>query len=181
MCECSNNGDLNKAAEIALVACGGAVGAICRGLLGDLFKRYVPSWTEGATLIVNIIGCFIMGLLQALLCAKKCSPFWLKPLLCVGLCGALTTFSSLAWDTLKLAIGKDHPALRASLNIVANLFLGAAAVCLGYFPISHYLNDSNSSSSSSNEQSSSFPSSADTAVDGSVILSDFADVGNQPA
>ena len=135
---------MNKAAEIAIVACGGAFGAVCRGLLGDLFKKYVTGWTEGATLIVNAVGCLIMGILQAVLCAKKCSPAWLRPLLCVGLCGALTTFSSLAWETLKLALGKDHPALRACINIVANLIVGAAAVCLGYFPANHLMSSSSS-------------------------------------
>ena len=61
-------------------------------------------------------------------------------------------------------VDRNVDSRRASLNIITNLILGAAAVCLGFFPINHYLNHNNSENDGSDsvalEESSSEVSSA---------------------
>ncbi|ENY71149.1 camphor resistance protein CrcB [Aeromonas diversa CDC 2478-85] len=104
-----------------LVAAGGAVGACLRFGIGELtallFGRHFPY----GTLTVNVIGSFIMGLAYALLQHGHVLEHPMKPLLMVGLLGALTTFSSFALDTLVLMQHGDW--LKAALNILLNVGL----------------------------------------------------------
>ncbi|MEW7867696.1 fluoride efflux transporter CrcB [Aeromonas diversa] len=104
-----------------LVAAGGAVGACLRFGIGELmallFGRHFPY----GTLTVNVIGSFIMGLAYALLQHGHVLEHPMKPLLMVGLLGALTTFSSFALDTLVLMQHGDW--LKAGLNILLNVGL----------------------------------------------------------
>ncbi|MNC70434.1 putative fluoride ion transporter CrcB [compost metagenome] len=90
-----------------------------------LLGRHFPY----GTLVVNVVGSFIMGVAYALILHGHVAEHPLKPLLMVGILGALTTFSSFALDTVVLA---QHGAyLKALLNIGLNLFLCLAMVMLG--------------------------------------------------
>lgn len=105
-----------------LIAAGGAVGACLRFGIGELMawllgRRHFPY----GTLAVNLVGSFIMGLAYALISHGHVLEHPLKPLLMVGILGALTTFSSFALDTVVLMQHGDW--LKAGLNIVFNLVL----------------------------------------------------------
>ena len=124
--------------RILLVALGGAIGSAARyGLNGLISERalrsgsWLPIFPFG-TLVVNVSGCFAIGLLAAV-SGPSLGRVWLRPewrdLLMIGLCGGYTTFSSFGLQTLELA--RDGEWLLASANVLASNVLCLAAVYLG--------------------------------------------------
>ena len=108
-----------------LVGLGGALGSMARYGVG----LAVPSsGFPYATLIVNMIGCFCIGLaLPTAERAAALSPDF-RSLVVVGFLGGFTTFSAFGYETLSLA--RSAPGL-ALLNVAANIILGLLAVALG--------------------------------------------------
>jgi camphor resistance protein CrcB len=86
-------------------------------LMALLFGRNFPY----GTLTVNVVGSFIMGLAYALISHGHVLEHPIKPLLMVGILGALTTFSSFALDTVVLMQHGDW--LKAGLNVFLNLLI----------------------------------------------------------
>jgi fluoride exporter len=113
---------------IALAFVGGGLGATLRFLCG----LGVARWTQfpWATLIVNVLGSFVMGLLAAWALRTAWTAdarvFWMT-----GILGGLTTFSSFSIETLRLA--EDGRFGAALANIASNLVLGLLAVALGFY------------------------------------------------
>ena len=104
---------------LLIVAFGGAVGAITRFQITNWFNGWFGNSFPYATLTVNVVGCFIMGLLVAALnTGTLISPHW-RPLIAVGFLGALTTFSTFSFDTL--ALFTQGFWLRAAMNVILNL------------------------------------------------------------
>lgn len=88
--------------EILSVAVGGALGAVCRYLLGNFISRMSGSALPWGTFAINIIGCFCMGLLMTLIVERGLLPAAWRLFLCVGLLGGFTTFSSFGYESLML-------------------------------------------------------------------------------
>lgn len=107
---------------VSAVAVGGAVGALCR--LGAIeVGRGLAGGAVAATLVVNVSGCLLIGLLVTLV--DEHSP--LRPLLGTGVLGGYTTFSGYALDVHTLA---SRPVVAA--GYLAGTVVGAlAAVWLG--------------------------------------------------
>lgn len=81
------------------------------------------------TLIVNVAGCFLLGLIAEYVVLKRAwSPLAFRAAT-IGFLGALTTFSTFAHDTFRRI--EDQRATLAVGNIAANMLLGLAAVWLG--------------------------------------------------
>ena len=110
---------------------GGAAGSIARYFLAGSVYRIMGTGFPYGTLVVNISGCFLLGLL-AVLADKK---FMLGPdakvLLMIGFCGAFTTFSTFIFETDALV--KNGQALRAFTNIFASVILGYLLFRVGNF------------------------------------------------
>ena len=70
--------------EIISVAVGGALGAVCRYLLGNFISRASGSALPWGTFAINIIGCFCMGLLMTLIVERGMLPAAWRLFLCVG-------------------------------------------------------------------------------------------------
>lgn len=106
------------------IASGGAVGALCRYWLSttihSLFGREFPY----GTLIVNILGCGLMGVLYVLFYERMVLSAELRAGLLIGLLGALTTFSTFSIETMVLL--ENGEPLKAGLNIVLSV-----ALCIG--------------------------------------------------
>jgi len=127
--------------DIFFVAVGGSAGALARygvGLAaGKLWGKGFP-W---GTLLVNVGGCFVMGIvIELLLDLEAHSPEVVTPALnlkmafwrqgvAIGFLGALTTFSTFGADTLRELEG-GRPLISLT-NIVTNLAMSLAAVWLG--------------------------------------------------
>lgn len=88
--------------NLVLIALGGALGAVSRFLLGNAVSQAVGSALPYGTFVVNVIGCFAMGLLMTIIVDRELLPASWRLLLCVGLLGGFTTFSSFAYEGLML-------------------------------------------------------------------------------
>jgi CrcB protein len=113
---------------VLLVAIGGAIGAPLRYLI-DLTvagrRDVVFPW---GTFAVNVAGSFVLGLVVGGVSARG-GPPWLLSLVGTGLCGALTTFSTFAYETLRLA--EDGSWTLAARNVASSVIVGYAACALG--------------------------------------------------
>jgi CrcB protein len=110
----------------ALVALGGAVGAASRYLVDIAVTNRLGDRLPWGTLAVNLLGSAAFGLLTGLAAA---TPDDLGALLGVGFCGAFTTASALAWETVALA-ERGWP-LRAVANLGLSVVLGLALAAAG--------------------------------------------------
>lgn len=114
------------------VMAGGALGALCRYLVAiGVQTRLLQTPFAGlpvATLIVNVVGSFILAFLTALAVRNQLSGFWLLTL-GTGFVGAFTTFSTFELDSHGLF--RSGQIGYALLYIGGNLFLGYGALLLG--------------------------------------------------
>jgi len=109
-----------------LVGIGGALGALCRHSLATAVDREaIPL----GTLIVNVVGSFVLGLVTLATPSEG-----VALLVGVGVCGAFTTFSSFAVETVRL--WESGRPLVAVGNAVANLVGALAAVGLAWLVLS---------------------------------------------
>ncbi|HWD93925.1 MAG TPA: fluoride efflux transporter CrcB [Verrucomicrobiae bacterium] len=118
------------------VAIGGALGSMARyGIGGFVSERFAPSQSfPWGTLVVNITGSFVIGILGALTASDgKMAPqsrIFATQLLITGVCGGYTTFSSFSLQTLNLL--RDREWLYAGGNILLSVIFCMIAVWLGY-------------------------------------------------
>ena len=112
-----------------LVALGGAVGSVLRYGAGRLAAYYLGADTVVGTLAVNVAGSFALGLLATVFISRTDWPLELRAMLTVGLLGGFTTFSTLAYDGVRLVSGGELG--RAGISIAANLVFGLAAAYAG--------------------------------------------------
>jgi len=111
------------------VAFGGAFGALLRFGVCSMTERYVGRGFPYGTLLVNVAGGFLIGLVLTGAAAHMDVKPVLRSALVIGCLGGFTTFSAFAWDTLSLASAGNMS--QALLNAVANVALAIAAVWLG--------------------------------------------------
>ncbi len=113
-----------------LVGVGGFIGSIARYWLSTFTQQYLnnPAFPYG-TLLVNITGCFIIGLLSYLADVRGLFPPDSRAFTFVGLMGGYTTFSSFGNETMTLfRNGQTTPAL---VNVGVHVVVGLGAVWLG--------------------------------------------------
>lgn len=102
----------------------GGAGAVARFMIdGGIAGRLGTAFPVG-TLVVNLLGSFVLGLL-----AGAALPVRTSQVLTLGLIGAFTTFSTWMFESHRL--GEDQRALLATINVVASLVLGVACAWLG--------------------------------------------------
>jgi fluoride exporter len=114
---------------VVAVAAGGALGALARYGLDRLIERRSFSLFPWSTFAINVSGCFVVGLVIGSLVDRHHAPQWVRAALVVGFCGAYTTFSTFAQETLDLTEANDYSV--ALLNVSASVIAGLAAVFLG--------------------------------------------------
>lgn len=116
--------------NILLVGTGGALGCIARYLITCLFT-YLSICSELATLSVNIIGSFIIGLLI------PASQNTLYLLLAVGFCGGFTTFSTFSAQAFQML--QNGQRLSSIIYILASVLISIAFVFLGMYLSEKYI------------------------------------------
>ena len=101
---------------------GGAVGTIARYLLAGFVYRLAGTSFPYGTLIVNVSGCFILGILASLADKKFVLGPDARVLLMIGFCGAFTTFSTLIFESDNLV--RNGQVVKAFSNILVSVILG---------------------------------------------------------
>jgi len=106
----------------------GAIGALCRYGLSEAWGRtgVGPAWLS--TLIVNVLGCFLLGLVDRLALSGLLAPGQ-RLIIVVGFLGAFTTFSTYAREIVALGSARDLNGLL--LQFLAQNLLGVLAVLAG--------------------------------------------------
>ncbi|MFC8362139.1 fluoride efflux transporter CrcB [Streptomyces griseorubiginosus] len=111
-----------------LVVAGAVVGAPLRYLTDRAVQSRHDSVFPWGTLAVNVTGCLILGLLTGAVAAGAAGSH-LQLLLGTGLCGALTTYSTFSYETLRLA--ETGARFYAAANVTASLVAGLGAAFAG--------------------------------------------------
>lgn len=111
-----------------LVVLGGAIGAPLRYLTDLTVQRRHASDFPWGTLTANLAGCLILGALTGAVLHDAASDS-LQLLLGTGLCGALTTYSTFSYETLRLA--ESGAGLLAGANVTLSVLTGFGALVLG--------------------------------------------------
>ena len=106
------------------VAIGGALGAVSRYSFGLAALALIRNRFPWATLGVNVVGAFLIGLAAVLIGDKMLDGELWRPLIIVGFLGAFTTFSAFSLDTLLLL-------QQGNYNTALAYILGSVTLCLG--------------------------------------------------
>lgn len=121
---------LNIKLNLLIIALGGALGAVSRFLLGNGVSRALGSALPYGTFVINIVGCFAMGLLMTIIVDREMFPAAWRLFLCVGFLGGFTTFSSFGYEALMLLTEGRLLAVLAYVggSVVLGLVAAAAGV-----------------------------------------------------
>jgi len=111
-----------------MVVLGGAVGSLTRYIVGVAVMTRLATRFPLGTMLINITGSFLIGVLMTLFAERPPHPNW-RLVLVVGFLGGYTTFSSFEWETLALVKGGGQAL--AFLNVAGSVILGYGAVWLG--------------------------------------------------
>jgi fluoride exporter len=117
------------ALELAgLVGLAGALGALARYLVGRFVAEKTTSSFPFGTLLINVTGAFVIGVLFSLT-TKKLISSQMQAVLATGFLGGYTTFSTMSWEGVQLARGGSRR--QSVLYLGGNLALGLPAAALG--------------------------------------------------
>jgi CrcB protein len=113
--------------QLALIALGGALGALSRYFVGFWVQSHVPKSTfPWGTFVINATGSFLLGLIATLLTERiLVSPNW-RPLVTIGFIGAYTTFSTFEYESAQLG-----SSWQAMCNLLGSVVVGYGCVILG--------------------------------------------------
>ena len=111
------------------IGVGATVGASCRHYIGVLSLQYLGKMLPYGTLISNVVGSFIAGILVVVILEKLLLSETYRLMLLVGLTGSLTTMSALSLESLEMLSGGNYG--QALLNILLNIGLSLLAAGLG--------------------------------------------------
>lgn len=113
---------------ITLIGLGGAIGSIARYLITNLAEaRFAPSTFPYGTLLVNVTGCFAIGLIYALSGKLNLSPEW-RGFLATGICGGYTTFSAFSYQSISLM--REGHTVQFFTYIFTSVFIGLVATLI---------------------------------------------------
>jgi fluoride exporter len=115
--------------RLLLICLGGAVGTAARYGVGGLSLRWWGTEFPYGTLVVNVTGSFLIGVIQQVAWSTLAIPETLRLVLTVGVMGGFTTYSSFSYETLRLV--EAGLWLRAAANVVLTTVLCLAACALG--------------------------------------------------
>jgi CrcB protein len=115
--------------NLLLIGVGGSIGSICRYLSQQFVQNNYPSSIPLGTLLVNISGCFLIGLIYALSGKGNIISPDLRLFLATGFCGGFTTFSTFAYENVGMIL--DGEFYYTSLYLLISVIIGFGAVHAG--------------------------------------------------
>jgi CrcB protein len=116
--------------QILLIAIGGALGAVLRYSMVIGMDSFLTIKFPYGTLLVNILGSFIIGSIYAAFAQNTALETWVKPLLIIGILGGFTTFSSYSFELFTLI--KENEIIKAISYMVLSNVMAVGATFMGY-------------------------------------------------
>jgi len=118
--------------KLLCIATGGALGSLLRYLVGGWAQSTTSSQFPIGTLTVNALGCLLIGFLMAAFTGPILVREELRLGLVVGVLGGFTTFSAFAYETMRLAAGRQWAFVAANLTVsnavgLLGVWIGARA------------------------------------------------------
>jgi fluoride exporter len=115
--------------QLLLVGLGGFAGAVARWLVDGWVSERNPSAFPLGTLVVNLTGSFLLGVLFAWVIERNVLPADVRAPVMIGFIGAYTTFSTFMLESWRLV--EDGAWALATANLVGSVVLGLVAVVAG--------------------------------------------------
>ena len=115
--------------QLLVIGCGGAVGALMRYVLGSRIALVAGNAFPWGTLIINVVGCFLAGLLLTLFVTRIPVSDLLRNGIQIGLLGGFTTFSAFSIDAI--ALFDQGLWLRGFLYIITSVIVSLLGAYLG--------------------------------------------------
>ena len=115
--------------NLIFMALAGGAGTLCRYGLSGVVQRLVGERFPAGTLVVNLLGCLLFGLLWGWIEGRTGFSTQARLVVLTGFMGAFTTFSTFAFETAGLLQGGQW--LAAVLNVIVQAVAGAALVLIG--------------------------------------------------
>ncbi len=112
-----------------MIGIGGFFGAIARYLIDGWVVERTGAVFPWGTLVVNVSGAFVLGLLFALSVERGVLPAEIRAPVLIGFIGAYTTFSTLALESWRLI--EDGSYLLGAANLAGSMVIGIVAVVAG--------------------------------------------------
>lgn len=122
--------------QLLLVFLGGGLGAVSRYGLSGVITRNLDTQFPAGTITVNLMGCFLIGILFEIFRQTSVDPS-LKGLFLTGFLGAFTTFSTFSLETINLFHAQHYKLGFTYLAIsnIAGIFLAAAGIWIGNWAV----------------------------------------------
>lgn len=111
------------------VGCGGFLGAVSRFGIGLGVRRLWPTFPAG-TMLVNLLGCLILGLVMGATDESRALTPQMRSFLTVGLLGSFTTFATFSYEGFHLIRSGDR--LSAIAYVVGSVVVGLLLLLAGY-------------------------------------------------
>ncbi|MEM7027571.1 MAG: fluoride efflux transporter CrcB [Pseudomonadota bacterium] len=117
--------------NIIFIACGGAIGALCRYGMSVGAQQLLGKGFPYGTLLVNVIGSLLIGVVYVLMIERaELSQEW-RSFIIIGVLGAFTTFSTFSFETITLFESGDTS--KALINIFVSVFSCLFVCWVGMF------------------------------------------------
>jgi len=115
--------------NLIAIAVGGAFGAVARYASSIWVYSVLGRSFPFGTLVVNVAGSFVMGLLAVLLIERMVAGPELRAFIMIGFLGSFTTFSTFSLETVNLIIGGE--VIKAGVNMLISVFVCVTACWFG--------------------------------------------------
>lgn len=119
--------------SLFIAGIGGFIGTVARFVIARYFQLYYTSVFPWSTFMVNVFGCFLIGLIYGVSEKGEFMSSDIRLFLTVGICGGFTTFSTFSNDAFLLMQNQEW--FRFALYTSLSVFLGLVAVFFGRFII----------------------------------------------
>lgn len=121
---------------ILIVGSGGFIGTISRYLANELMKKLTTSNFPFGTLLVNILGCLIIGVIYGFIEKGKLLEPELRLFLTTGICGGFTTFSAFSVENIIMI--RNGEFLYVFAYLMLSILLGFTATYLGMIAVNWF-------------------------------------------
>lgn len=117
--------------KLFLIGIGGFFGSVSRyAVSGFVYRIFGKPWFPYGTLAVNVLGCFLIGLLSGFSESRQLFNPETRMLVFIGFLGGFTTFSTLGYEIFSFV--RDGQVVGSIMNLMLHILLGFGAVWFGY-------------------------------------------------